>query len=260
MLEQIKNGFAKFAVVGLLMVPQWVYAHGDGEGPVSIELETASVQAGKTTLSFQLVDNVKNKVIVESELSVSHEKKLHMLIYDPSLGQFQHVHPEFKANSNGLWQVEVSFSVNGNYWVWAQGVTTSDGNEFSANSRLNVTGGSAALPAPPVFTDIRKGEDRGSFVEFAKVPLKAGVSAQVGMSFSRKDGSKPQITPYLGAIAHVVSTPTDGDSLIHVHPMDHGGTAMIHVEFPEAGFYRLWVQFIDGGILRTVPLSVEVRK
>jgi hypothetical protein len=34
--------------------------------------------------------------------------------------------------------------------------------------------------------------------------------------------------------------------------------AMIHVVFPEAGDYRLWVQFMDGGVLRTVPLSVTV--
>jgi hypothetical protein len=33
---------------------------------------------------------------------------------------------------------------------------------------------------------------------------------------------------------------------------------MLHATFPHKGAYRLWIQFIDGGQLRTVPLSVKV--
>ena len=64
----------------------------------------------------------------------------------------------------------------------------------------------------------------------------------------------------MGAIAHLVSTPSDGDSLIHAHPMvgSTPTTAMLHVTFPAAGLYRLWIQFIDTGELRVVPLAVEV--
>ena len=83
----------------------------------------------------------------------------------------------------------------------------------------------------------------------------------LGLTFSHQDGTAPQLAPYLGAIAHIVATPSDGDSLIHVHPVAGSSptTALLHVTFPSPGFYRLWIQFIDGGQLRTVPLAVEVK-
>jgi hypothetical protein len=42
--------------------------------------------------------------------------------------------------------------------------------------------------------------------------------------------------------------------------MDGGqpNEGMLHVSFPTEGFYRLWVQFIDAGELKTIPLSVAV--
>jgi hypothetical protein len=34
---------------------------------------------------------------------------------------------------------------------------------------------------------------------------------------------------------------------------------MLHVQPPKAGTYKLWVQFIGGGKVRTVPFVVAVR-
>ena len=60
----------------------------------------------------------------------------------------------------------------------------------------------------------------------------------------------------------MVGVISDGDALIHVHPMDMGdddpSKIMVHFAFPAAGMYRLWVQFIDHGDLKTVPLAVKV--
>ena len=37
-------------------------------------------------------------------------------------------------------------------------------------------------------------------------------------------------------------------------------TGMLHATFPAAGDYRLWIQLMDRGELKTVPLSVTVSK
>jgi hypothetical protein len=87
--------------------------------------------------------------------------------------------------------------------------------------------------------------------------IKAGQQVMMGLEFFRTDGTKPVITPYLGALAHVVVTNLKGDQVMHVHPMQHGGHLMLHAEFPLPGDYRLFVQFIDGGILRTIELAVR---
>lgn len=213
--------------------------------------------SGKVIYQFQLVDTKINKLITDQDLNISHEKKLHFLAYDPSLNEFQHVHPEFDGK---IWSVELNFSVDGHYWVWAQGELSVDQVEFSTANRLNITGGAAPWPTPPALSDIRTGTSGNSVVTLSKSKILAGKMIMLNVVLSRNDGSAVQIEPYLGAFAHVIAVPEDGDSLLHVHPMNglKPNEGMLHATFPLAGQYRLWIQFIDGGNLRTIPLSVSV--
>ncbi|MEK7690292.1 MAG: hypothetical protein AAB425_04655, partial [Bdellovibrionota bacterium] len=100
--------------------------------------------------------------------------------------------------------------------------------------------------------------DGNSITTIASTKIVAKKSVMLNLSFARKDGTSPEITPYLGANAHVTAVSDDGDTFVHAHPMEHGGQLMIHMTFPVKGTYRLWIQFIDGEELRTVPLSVKV--
>ena len=81
------------------------------------------------------------------------------------------------------------------------------------------------------------------------------------LELSRTDGTKPVLKPYLGALAHVVVVPLTGDKLIHVHPME-GDTPtklMVHTNFPKSGDYRVWIQFDDGGELKTASMALKVK-
>jgi tartrate dehydratase alpha subunit/fumarate hydratase class I-like protein len=117
-----------------------------------------------------------------------------------------------------------------------------------------------AWPVPPRLSDLREGTDGTSRIALSNHTLKAGKMVMLDLNFSRTDGTRPNVTPYLGAVAHVVAVFNDGDTLVHVHPMEGGSEnqAMLHVTFPFAGTYRLWVEFMDDGVLRKVPLSVVV--
>lgn len=242
---------------GILTIwSQVSFGHGGKEGLITLEPDAISMSAGTAPYKFQLFNTETNQFIGDQNLNISHEKKLHLIVYDPSLKEFQHVHPEFDGK---MWSADVQFAVNGNYWVWAQGELSADGTEFSSPTRLAVTGGSTAWPSPPALPDIRNGSSSVSAIELSKSKLMAGKMVMLDLKMSRTDGSTPQLTPYLGAFAHIIATPVDGDSLIHVHPVSTGPSqGMIHAMFPDAGMYRLWVQFIDGGSLKTIPLSVEV--
>ena len=235
---------------------QPAFSHGEVDRRILLEPELTSVSAGMSSYKFQLVDTETNKLISDNDLSISHEKKLHLVIYDSSLNEFQHIHPEYNGSS---WGVSAKFSVDGDYWVWAQGELASDGTEFSTSSKLSVSGGTVAWPTPPALTDGRSGQFGVSKINLSLNKLTAGKMAMLDLSMMRTDGSKPQLIPYMGAFAHVIATPEDGDSLIHVHPVDSGpANGMLHVTFPSAGMYRLWIQFIDGGNLIVIPLSVKV--
>lgn len=253
----MKHQFFKSLIFSIVMIPSFALGHG-GESRVEIELETPSrISAGNVTVEFQLFDNKENKVVTESDLNLSHEKKLHFITYDPGLKEFQHVHPEFDGN---VWRADLSYTVDGKYFIWAQGELAVDGEEFSALERIEVSGGNSAWPAPPKLSDVRVGADGISIATLSNQQLKAGQMAMLDLTFSHADGTTPSVTPYLGAFAHVIVTPEDGDSLIHVHPMN-GATpyqGMLHVMFPDKGYYRLWVQYIDASQIKTIPLSVQV--
>lgn len=245
-------------IVALTLASNFAFAHGD-ESRVAIELETpAKISAGASVVSFQLVDTKENKVLTPAELNDSHEKKLHFIAYDPALKEFQHVHPEFDGK---VWNVDMSYLVDGNYFVWAQGELSVDSEEFSSFTRIEVSGGQPEWPAPTL-GDVRTGALTGSVATLSNQVLRAGKMAMLTLRFTKSDGTPGDITPYLGAFAHVIATPIDGDSLIHIHPMNGSlpNEGMVHVTFPEAGDYRIWVQFIDAGVLKTVPLSVTVTK
>lgn len=243
-------------ILAMSFFSSFAFAHGE-ETRVDIELESsAKISASATLVSFQLVDTKENKLINPDNLNISHEKKLHFIAYDPSLKEFQHVHPEFDGK---VWNINLNFSVNGNYFIWAQGELAIDAVEFNALTRIEVTGGQPAWPAP-ILGDVRSGSLTGSVAQISGQVLHAGKMAMLTLRITKEDGSPAEITPYLGAFAHVIATSMDGDSLIHIHPMNGSlpNEGMVHATFPEAGDYRVWVQFIDSGILKTVPLSVTV--
>lgn len=233
------------------------FAHGgDDEPRVVIEPFTEEVVSAETyQYKFQLFDTEKSRPLGESDLEITHAKSLHFVVYDPALKEFQHVHPTYDGS---YWNVTLNFQVSGNYWAWAQGKLNGS-DQFSTSSRLDVQLGRAAWPAPSL-SDVREGADGTSRITLSTANLRAGRAAMLDLNFLRTDGTTAEITPYLGAIAHIIAVPEDGDSIIHVHTMDGSSenSAMIHVTFPARGFYRLWIEFIDGGILKRVPLSVRV--
>lgn len=231
----------------------------DGDDRVSIEAKTQEtlVASDKIEFLFQIYDQETKQAVTELDLKESHTKKLHLVVYDLSLNEFNHVHPTFDGE---FWKAELNLTTDGSYYIWAQGVLL-DETEFSASYQVGVAGGKPALPVVSL-GNIRKATAGNTVVELSKQKLKAGKMAMLTYTISRNDGTQPEVTQYLGANAHIIAVSPNGDDLIHAHPMDgdNTNTGMIHVTFPTEGDYRIWVQVIDAGVLKTVPLSVTVQK
>lgn len=228
------------------------------EGRIQIKSEIQSpIKAGSVEYAFKLIDAEQTRELTDQDLNESHTKKLHFIIYDDALKEFSHVHPNFEPP---FWKVKIELPRNGKYFIWAQGELL-DGTEFSASELTEVADGLAKNPKLSM-GDIRTGVDGQTQLDLAKTKIRAGKMVMLNFKVTRKDGLEPIMTPYLGALAHVIATPSAGNELIHVHPMDGGSpnTGMIHSTFPKEGEYRLWVQFNDREELKTIPLSVIVYK
>ncbi len=256
-MKRISNYLKVLITVVTIFSSNASFAHGDDRVSIEAETQGALTTSEKVEFSFQLYDEDTKKSVADIDLNDSHTKKLHLIVYDGSLTEFNHVHPTFDGQT---WKSELNLTTNGSYYIWAQGILL-DGTEFSASYRVNVVGGKPALPTVAL-GNIRKANIGNTVVEISKQKIKAGKMAMLTYTVTRNDGTQPDVTPYLGTNAHIIAVSPDGDDLIHAHPVDgnNANTGMIHVTFPTAGDFRVWVQVIDGDVLKTVPLSVTVEK
>lgn len=228
----------------------------EGHGTVSLKIESSkTINAGKSEVAIKLFDSKRNKNVTDADLEVVHEKKIHMLVFDRSLTQFFHVHPEFKANS---WKVNTDIPTNGKYRVYIEGKQRTSG-EFTASNFIQVKEGNAEIAPPNNVTPQKSGKQGESVVTLSGDTFSTTQDSHIRLTFSRTDGQRPKITNYLGAKAHVVITPVDGSELLHVHPMEEGSDIALglHTRFKKAGDYRMWIEFIDHGVKRTIPLWVR---
>lgn len=232
-------------------------AHGD-KSRVGIELESPSVvSAGPQSIVFDLIDNKDKSVLADKDLALMHEKKVHFFMFDAALKEFQHIHPEFDGK---VWKVVAELPVNGEYFVWAQGQLSGDGTDFATFNQITVKDGTPANATPADLKEVRTGSDKESKVTLSKDKLVAGKESMLMVKFTHTDSSAPAITPWLGEMAHLIAVSSDGDALIHTHTMETSkpNELMAHAIFAEAGNYRIWVQYMDANVLRTVPLAVKV--
>lgn len=224
---------------------------------VRLILGAPTYHAGKVNLAFKVQDLATGGLIKDTDLEVSHTQLLHLFIFDQALKVFRHEHPKFH---NGYWFVQVpeALTRNGNYRVWAD-ATKKGGEEITGFARFAIHGGLAPNPVVAL-PEVREGADRGSGTRIKGPPkLYAGADYHLLLDFFLENSTKPPvITEYMGAMAHIVIVPTQADQMVHVHPHMMGNQFAIHVNFPRAGVYRAWVQFIESGVLRVVPLSFHV--
>lgn len=245
-------------ILTLLFFSLMSFADQGHNSRVEIRAESqASIVAGESVYTFKIFDNEQNKDITDQDLNESHTKKLHFIIYDAALKEFSHLHPSFESSN---WQTLINLPKNGQYFIWAQG-ELNDGTAFSVSTKAQVINGQPENQKIAL-GDVRSGSDKQTILDLAKTKIKAGKMVMINFKVSRNDGLEPIMTPYLGALAHVIATPSSGNELIHVHPMDGNApnTGMVHATFPREGEYRLWVQFNDRDELKTIPLSVIVYK
>lgn len=240
------------------LLTTFAFAH-DEENGISIDSNISStINANKVHYVFDLYDNTNKKNITDTDLTLSHEKLLHLFIYDQGLKEFLHLHPTFE---NGQWVADFDLNKNGKYWIWTQGTLASDGDEFSSFENVTVINGTTENSIPTSLGDIRTASDNISVATITG-KAKAGSNSMLMVKFTRNDGTNPEISDYLGAFAHAVIVSLDGKNLIHAHPMNTSkpNEGMLHVTFPKEGDYRVWIQFLDAKIVRTVPISIKVTK
>ncbi len=213
----------------------------------------SAMQAGKPTkITVKLTSLLDNKVLGEANLKEAHTRKLHLLVVDPSLSDYHHIHPV--PAKNGEWTFDFTPLKNGSYRVWADVIPVATGKQEYVETDVGTPAKDKALIDRT--TSMTSTIDGYTFNLILDSEPKAG-AAVMGNIIITKDG-KPftQLEPVMGAFAHVVGFTEDYNSVLHIHPMgkeptsdtERGGPKLdFHIEPKTAGFVKLFAQVrIDG--------------
>lgn len=205
----------------------------------------------KTRVVLKLMDRVHKEPISEEQLQLVHTKKMHLLIVDGAMKDYQHIHPQ-KGDAPGEYVFDFVPKYNAGYRVWADVVPLITKEQEYVQADLGSVRG--FIKRPPLSNRAKIASYQ--FDLTLDSPAKAR-TAIMGHVTIQKDGQPvTNLEPLMGAFGHIVGFTTDLTEVIHAHPMGdepsknvrNGGPRLdFHIEPKHNGFIRLYVQVkIDG--------------
>ena len=230
-------------------------AHGNGlsatDDGYTLTLKSAPIPGKSTPITFVIAKDGKPF----TDYQVEQTKKLHFYLIRDDLTGFQHLHPTMAAD--GTWSVTPGSIAPGNYRIYTQfdPVGATDPYVLSVPVRAGV-GSMHTLPGVGTTTTV------GGYQVRLDGALTRG--GRVKVSFTKDGKPVTDLQPYLDTYAHVTGFREGDMAFTHLHPgnavttMGGGPDLMFMIEAPEAGTYRLFIQFTVAGLLHTAALTTTI--
>ena len=185
-----------------------------------------------------------------------HDKELHLIVVRRDLSGYQHLHPA--RDAQGVWSTTADLSVPGTYRVLAD-FTPATGDGLTLGTDLHVSGEQRATPLP---APSRTAEVDGYTVTLTG-DLVPGSSSALTPSVAKDGRPVTNLEPYLGAYGHLVALRSGDVAYLHVHPegapgdgtTTAGPTSESAASVPPAGPYRLYLDFLHDGVVRTAEFT-----
>ena len=192
--------------------------------------------------------------IAPHELAVTHTKKMHVMLIDPSLQDYHHVHP--KADGlNGQYIFEFTPNRGGVYQIFTEIVPLRTRRQIIATGTIEVAG----TPDAMVFERQTESVVDGLRFSLGNVPkeMRTGVDYRFDLNVAAADGGAVVLEEVMGAGGHMVAFDQARKGFAHMHPMDSvplgdaavGNEADLTFLFnvPNSGWYRVFAQVqVDG--------------
>jgi hypothetical protein len=238
--------------------------------PVSLELSTAAPpRAGSEADATLILKTFSGKPIAPEDLLVVHTRPIHLLIVDPSLDDYQHIHPS-PGRRAGEWRFRFTPRFGGAYRVFADFTPVATSRGLYAEAQLDVAG-----PPSPVAAGTQplswSAERDGYEVSLSPLspPVRAGVQADLRLAVTREGGGAVRLGPVMDAYAHLVAFDAARSGFAHIHPRESDLSVRLdpvrpelnfRVTFPGPGRYVIWSQLDIAGREVLAPFWFEVAK
>ena len=234
--------------------------------PVVLSLKSEAAPVRDQPVKFTLtLRTASGKPIAPEDLLVAHTRKLHLLVVDPTLDDYQHIHPE-PGRRAGEWVFTMVPRRSGLYRVFADFTPAATSRGLYGVAEFTVPG------TVPVVTRIATNTWQGAGFNFELVlpPLfRAGQPADLVFRIQSQGAVKRPVPlqPVMGAFAHLVAFDEARSGFAHLHPkevdLSKPPDALrpelnFRVTIPAPGRYAIWAQVNLDGTEIFAPFWVDV--
>jgi hypothetical protein len=250
------------------------------------KLVAAPDKNGSEALDFVFMRAGESKPILKYDIELT--KRLHVIAISDDFKTFLHEHV-IRVVKDGHFRLIMAFPHPGLYHVYADSTPTGMGQQVLRFDLPVGTAQASRQPSDLIATGLEGNDGRYS-AKFDALDLVAGKESLLSLHITKSGRPASDLHPFLGVAAHAVFIDTGDLSYTHVHASAssdktaaghkaHGMSGMddmdmghatpasakfgpdlsLHVVPPKAGAYKLWVQFIGGEKVRTVPFVVTAK-
>jgi hypothetical protein len=237
------------------------------KSPVSLAISSlAPARQGETVQAEAILRTSAGKPIGPNDLFTTHTEKLHLLLLDPGLRDYQHVHP-VPGKSPGTWRFAFTPRSAGTYRVFADFTPAATARGLYASADLNVSATQAASAAEREDLVATASNSQLTYELLpAKRPIKANEVSEFRFTVKTSDGKAVVLEPVMDALAHLVAVDEARTGFAHLHPtatqssgLQPGeGPLVFKITIPKPGRYVIWSQIKVQGQERYAPFWFDV--
>ncbi len=187
--------------------------------PIEVSLETEEAlgrgQSAKVALNLETSGGMP---MAPHELAVTHTEKMHLMVIDPSLEDYHHLHPEAEG-LDGIYNFEFTPVRSGIYRVFTEIVPVRSRRQAIALSELEVAGETAT----PNFEFSTESVVDGLRFQLIGVPaaLEAGRDYRLNLKVTdAQSGAPAELEVVMDAKGHMVAFDERALGFAHMHPVD----------------------------------------
>jgi len=239
--------------------------------PVSLRLQTkVATVAGREVEVLLTLATSGGKPITTADLLTVHTRLLHLMIIDPQLMDYHHVHP-IPTTEPGQWSFRFTPQYGGEYRFFADFTPAATGLGLYANAKIDVTG---APPSPEAIVSAHQPswmQERGDF-RFTITPsdgkVNADEEARLQLAITHRTAGEVPLRLVMDSYAHVVAFDENRMGFAHLHPeendLQHAPDPIspelsFRVTIPQRGRYVLWAQVNMDETEMFIPFWFEVK-
>jgi len=254
-----------------------------GNPVVTLKIDPSGIVAGKSgTITISIKDSLGRP---EQELTMMHDRTLHVVIASQDFTVFSHIHPEDfgpitpEMKKTAQYPVYYTFPKSGHYIIGIDFALKD--RAYSRHFVIDVAGTSEMGVPVKDFSRQKRFEDYEVALTTMPEGITAGKETTLIYRFNKDGAPVTDLEPYIAAIMHVSVISTDLNQFIHEHGfvpgmpvMEMQGHHMMHamslpsafgpeikvpVTFPAAGVYTIFGEVKHKGKVILTHFMVEVK-